>query len=152
MSAESQNPSPHGENDFTRGGFQLQPDRGVHARRHLYHIQRDQELAPEGHLSSVGSESTDMATNHVAFDRLRLIGHVNFHPLCLLERGPSACRESRGVLYRLRHRFLHLQHCLMGDWGRRPEPNPQNWQRARHVGLVMQGWQTERIVQGPSRL
>lgn len=152
MRAENQNSSAHGENDFTRGGFQLQSDRGVHAGCHLFHIQRDQALGPEGKLSSVGREPTNVATDHPPFDRLRLFGYVDFRHLCVLERRPPACGESCGVLHCLRHRLLHLQHRFMGNWRRRPEPDSQEWQRAGYVGLVVQGRETERIVQGRRRL
>lgn len=100
----------------------------------------------------MGPEPTDVATNHNAFDRCRVVGHVDWHNLCVLERRPQACGESCGVLYRLRHWLFHLQHRFMGDWRRGPEPDPQEWRRAGYVGLVVQGRETERTVQGPSRL
>lgn len=150
MRAESQNSSSHGQDDFTRGGFQLQSDRGVDAGCHLFDIQRDQASASERQLSSVGSEPTNVATNYIAFDCLRLVGHVHCHPLCVFQRRPPACGESSGVLYCLRHRFLHFQHRFMGDWRRCLEPDPQEWQRTGHVGLVVQGRETERPVQGSS--
>ena len=73
-----------------------------------------------------------------------ITGILPWRILWLLERWPQESRKGCCVLHVFLRRLLHLQRRHVGNRCRVTEPKQTSWQRPRHVGMVLQGWQTER--------